>query len=217
MKLRKIMSVLLALIFVMAMSTTVLGAALIYDGANDLKSGLSGTADWPGYAGDGDLASNGSGRLCKAGDPSVHWSDDTGLRVYNLVNGWDSIDFLIGGLNGKYRLVVEFAADFDSTFVIGNADSPWGDVASGDGQNVTVTYEFEAANGMSGEQNRFRLNHAERDDFYIKSIKLYDLAATGASGASAKTSDSNFLFVSIAGLILSAGALVLLRRRATSH
>ena len=185
MKCRGMASILLAFAIVLAMSVTAFGA-VVYDGTEDMKAVWTGDAAYIGY--EDKIAPNGSGRLCKAGEPNTSWTDEDGLKVGSLQNSWDAVDFLLGDLNGSYTLVVEFAAADSKNFGIVDADSPYADLATAEGTSVTIEYKFTAENGKSGSQNRFRLNNlTDRSSFFIKSIMLYDDA--GAAEAAPAAAD----------------------------
>lgn len=146
----------------------------VYDGTFDLIA----VPDNPGceYPADqGNVGGNGAGRIALAGEPYVFIGDDgKKLGISNRVNAWDSIDVTLGGLeDGNYSLEAVFSANEAMDFTIEDADSPWGVLASGNGTEATLTFDFEVKDGKYLEQNRLRLKEATLNNYYVNSIKLF--------------------------------------------
>jgi len=178
-----------------------LDGILVYDAALEDMPGYADPdnlpgCDWTGYQ--GEILSNGSGRLYSAGDAYVSHLDK-GLYIYGRVNTWDSVDVCIGGLEpGDYTLQVKFSSNNPMWFAIENADAPWGALAATDynyyynsyyGYDYDYGYDgvteailiFDFTLNETGEwydedgnmQNRFRLNAIQGVDYYIENIRIY--------------------------------------------
>ena len=209
---------------------------LVYDGADDLKNFTGSTTKV--YNHQGDLSDEtGSGRLLLAGGPDT-WAEDGKLGIQNRVNGYDSIDVSVADLPlGDYELVVSFASNDFTEFFIADADADWATLTEELGTEATLNVKFSivTTNDAGGRnavassgaiQNRYRLNAAAGQTYYVTGVKIYSLgggavtapAAVGNTDAAtdpSKLADTGVADVAVASAIalLAAGAVVFARKR----
>ncbi|MCL2109409.1 MAG: hypothetical protein FWH20_08730 [Oscillospiraceae bacterium] len=135
-----------------------------------------------------------------AGDPTVEFVAGRGLKISDRVNNWDSVDFIISGLeDGIYALDVAFESETQTKgYIVSYADEPWSGIASSDSGYTTtdtITANFVVENGRirSGGntlQNRLRLNAASDwenpdilNDYFVTSINFRKVFHTVLSSA----------------------------------
>lgn len=167
---------------------------LVYDAVADLFFFESGTTEAFNHLGAWDEELSGSGRLILAGGPDAYFEMAVlGTVITDRKNGWDSIDVVMWDFPiGRYIMEVDFGAFSPTTFLIEDADSPWGIFGQSE-EGVTsalVTAHIEVADeGRDGGrniystddgifQNRIRVKaglDGALDDFFVKSIRIFSL------------------------------------------
>jgi hypothetical protein len=175
--------------------------------------------------------------LQKAGGPDFTFADGK-ITVSGRTADWNAVDFIFNNLEAgvDYTLIVNFACDVPSRFLIAQADNPWGwlEHTDADATTGTVSLDFKLDSSLLFDgQNRVRLFQADAatDDYSITGITLLGGAAAdggatqNAGGATGGTTggaddekhgaDTGIADVAVASAIaiVAAGAVIFSRKK----